>query len=152
MKVGIKLLPNYDKEWDLPVYEHIGDAGMDVKAAISGPKVLQVGCRLLIPTGITVDIPLGYEIQVRPRSGLAYKKGITILNTPGTIDHKYRKEIGIILANFNFEPAKMNENNFTINPGDRIAQIVLKKVEEIEWVLLDRLEDTGRGGFGSTGV
>lgn len=157
MKVGIKLLKNYNrKAFGLPGYQHIGDAGMDVFAAISEEINIFPGMRQLVPTGISVEIPNGYEIQVRPRSGNALKYGITVLNTPGTIDSEYRGEIGVILVNLDLgSPGFMpNNNKFTVKPGDKIAQIVLKKVEKIEWVVLDDLNETVRGsdGFGSTGI
>ena len=130
----------------LPEYATIGASGMDVRANIDNPMVLQPSERVLVPTGLSVEIPLGYEIQVRPRSGLAIKQGITCLNTPGTIDADYRGEIKVILINLSKEPQ-------TIQPGDRIAQLVLQKVEQIKWVPVSELADSerGAGGFGSTG-
>lgn len=135
---------------ELPQYETIGAAGLDVKAFISEPITIASGHRALIPTGLYVEIPQGYEIQVRPRSGLALKKGITVLNTPGTIDSDYRNGIGVILANFGNE-------GFVVNPGDRIAQLVLNEVPQINWVPVESKDDLsstdrGLGGFGSTGV
>lgn len=134
----------------LPQYETLGAAGLDVRAFISEPIVIQPRDRVLIPTGLYVEIPIGYEIQVRPRSGLALKKGITVLNTPGTIDSDYRNGIGIILIN-------LGEDFFTVNPGDRIAQLVLNEVPQINWVPVESRDnlsstDRGFGGFGSTGV
>ncbi|MDR0676106.1 MAG: dUTP diphosphatase [Elusimicrobiota bacterium] len=130
----------------LPKYEHIGDAGMDL---INAGEDISLGAfeRALLPTGIKVAIPEGYELQIRPRSGMALKKGITLLNTPGTIDSSYRGEIGIIVFNSNNKPV-------TITSGERIAQAVLSKFEIIEWDKVDELDGTTRkdGGFGSTGT
>lgn len=152
MDVGIKLLQNYGKDWGLPIYKYNGDAGMDVKAAIDRPIILKPGERKLIPTGIALEIPNGFEIQVRPRSGLALNNGITVLNTPGTIDCGFSSEIGIILINIDISTASVFDEvmdtddyflipnkTLTVNPGDRVAQIVLKKVEKIEWMILDDL-------------
>jgi dUTP pyrophosphatase len=131
----------------LPRYAKEGDAGCDGKANLTEPVVLQPGERKLIPLGIAVAIPVGYEIQVRPRSGLALKHGITLANAVGTIDHGYRNEVGAILLNLGQEP-------FTVNPGDRICQLVLSKVENINWFEVAELpsSERGRGGFGSSGV
>ncbi|MDD5493015.1 MAG: dUTP diphosphatase [bacterium] len=130
----------------LPQYSHPGDAGMDLYN-MGEEVVLKPLARGLIPTGLKVAVPAGYELQVRPRSGMALKKGLTVLNTPGTIDAGYRGEIGIIVFNASGDEA------VTIKKGDRIAQAVLKKVEEIEWQVVDELDETSRneGGFGSTG-
>lgn len=128
----------------LPQYARTGDAGMDVFANVEEAVVIKAGERSLIPTGLKVGIPVGYEIQVRPRSGLALKKGITVLNTPGTIDAGYRNEVGVILMNHSNE-------DFIVNPGDKIAQIVLKKFETIEWKKVEELGGYDRGGgFGHT--
>ena len=129
-----------------PKYETKNSAGMDIKASLTSPIVLKPLERILIKTGLFVELPNGYEAQVRPRSGLSLKKGITILNSPGTIDADYRGEIGIILIN-------LSNNNFEINDGDRIAQLVISKYERISWVEVDSLSETSRGsdGFGSTG-
>ncbi len=134
----------------LPAYETIGSAGMDVRAAIDSPITIVPGSRALIPTGLFVEIPVGYEIQVRPRSGLAIKKGITVLNTPGTVDSDYRNQIGVILINFGEQP-------FIIEPGDRIAQLVLNQIPQVNWVVVDSQDalsstDRGLGGFGSTNI
>ena len=148
----------------LPSYAKDGDAGMDVRADLSREVsdkffdgaaydeereviIIFSGGRCLVPTGISTSIPKGYEIQVRPRSGLALKNGVTVLNTPGTIDSGYRNEYGIILINLSDEP-------FEISHGDRIAQIVLNKVEEIEWNLVENLDESERGqtGFGDSGI
>ena len=131
----------------LPKYAKEGDSGMDVYANISEPITLYIKQKQTIPAGIKVAIPKGYEIQVRPRSGMAHNSTITVLNSPGTIDSGYRNEIGVILINH-------SERNFIINPGDRIAQIVLNKVPNIQWKQVAELDDEterGMNGFGSTG-
>ena len=130
----------------LPEYQTAGAAGMDLKADISEPVVLKPGEVQVIPTGLYMAIPEGYEIQVRSRSGLAAKYGIFCLNSPGTLDADWRGNTGVILANF-------GKNNFVVNPGDRIAQAVLNKIEKIEWDELSELHTTerGEGGFGHTG-
>lgn len=130
----------------LPAYATVGSSGLDVRANIEQPITLQSLERTLVPTGLYVEIPLGYEIQVRPRSGLAVKQGLTCLNTPGTIDADYRGEIKVILINLSQEPQ-------IIQPGDRIAQLVLQAIELIEWKAVDQLNETdrGSGGFGHTG-
>lgn len=132
---------------ELPAYATLGSSGMDIRAFISEPLVLQPSERVLVPTGLFVEIPLGYEIQIRPRSGLAIKQGITCLNTPGTIDADYRGEIKVILINLSKEPQ-------TILPADRIAQMVVQKVEQVQWVAVNELNESerGSGGFGSTGT
>ena len=132
---------------EAPRYTHTGDAGMDLRANIPAPQTLRPFDRALIPTGIFLQLPNGYEAQVRPRSGLALKNGITVLNTPGTIDSKYRGEVGVILINLSQEP-------FTVYPGDRIAQMVFSKYESvvlIETDELDKTDDRG-GGFGHSGI
>jgi len=130
----------------LPQYETIASAGMDVRSNIDKPITLDPLDRTLVKTGLFVEIPIGYEIQVRPRSGLAFKKGITVLNSPGTIDADYRGEIGVLLVNLSSEP-------FVIEDGERIAQLVLASHEQAQWLETETLEDSGRGqgGFGSTG-
>ena len=130
----------------LPQYATKGSSGMDVKASLNIPVTLQPLQRVLIPTGLFVEIPTGYEIQIRPRSGLAIKQGITCLNTPGTIDSDYRGEIKIILINLSSEEQ-------VINPGDRIAQMIIQKVERAEFEQVEILNETERaaGGFGHTG-
>ena len=130
----------------VPEYATQGSYGMDVRAFLSAPKTLLPFERVLIPTGIFIELPTGYEAQIRPRSGLAIKQGITCLNTPGTIDADYRGEIKIILINLS------NEKQM-INPGDRIAQMVIQKVEQVIWCEVNRLEESKRseGGFGHTG-
>ena len=128
----------------LPIYETIGSAGCDVRSTHS--VTINPGDKLLIKTGLYVEIPIGYEIQVRPRSGLAFSKGLTVINSPGTIDADYRGEIGVILINHGHEQVFLEEN-------ERIGQLVLNKVEQIEWEPVLALADTtrGTGGFGSTG-
>ncbi len=130
----------------LPAYATVGSSGLDVRANIEQPITLQSLERTLVPTGLFVEIPLGYEIQVRPRSGLAVKQGLTCLNTPGTIDADYRGEIKVILIN-------LSQESQIIQPGDRIAQLVLQAIELIEWKSVDQLNETdrGSGGFGHTG-
>ena len=131
----------------LPNYETIASAGMDLRANLSEPIVLEPLQRALIPTGLFMELPIGYEAQVRPRSGLALKKGITCLNSPGTIDADYRGEIGVILAN-------LSNETFVVENGERIAQMVIAKHERAEWIEVEVLSETerGTGGFGSTGV
>ncbi|MBQ2421978.1 MAG: dUTP diphosphatase [Flavobacteriales bacterium] len=130
----------------LPSYETAQAAGMDIRANVDEPVVLPPLGRALIKTGLFISLPVGYEAQIRPRSGLAIKKGITCLNSPGTIDADYRGEIGVILAN-------MSSEDFTVCDGDRIAQMVIARHERAEWVLCEELDETerGAGGFGSTG-
>ena len=136
-----------DKGASCPVYSTEGAAGADIKAAPGFSAVIDPGCFLAVPTGIYPEIPEGYEIQVRPRSGLAFRHGVTVLNSPGTIDSDYRGEIKVILINHGKEP-------FTVNGGDRIAQLVAARTEMVSFVAADSLSDTerGDGGFGSTGV
>lgn len=141
------LLPIDKQNLPLPGYETSGSAGMDVCAAIDNQVVIAPGEIVLIPTGLAMAIPQGFEIQVRPRSGLAIKHGVTIVNSPGTIDSDYRGEVKIGLIN-------LGRDSFTIQRGDRIAQLVLAPVARACWQLTDQLDDTGRGagGFGHTGV
>ena len=130
----------------LPAYSTLLSAGMDLRAHLNTPVCLAPGARILVPTGLFISLPQGYEAQIRPRSGLALKKGITILNAPGTIDADYRGEIGIIIAN-------LSQEDFVINDGERIAQMVVAKHETVEWELCHSLDETerGAGGFGHTG-
>ena len=130
----------------LPRYMTAGAAGMDLYAAVEQTEVLQPGDIKLIPTGLSIALPLGFEAQIRPRSGLALKHGISMVNTPGTIDADYRGEIGLILINLGREP-------FQINRGDRVAQMVVNRVARAEFTEVEDLDDTARdsGGFGSTG-
>ncbi|MDO5971988.1 dUTP diphosphatase [Flavivirga aquimarina] len=131
----------------LPHYETIASAGMDLRADISEPITLKPLERIIVKTGLFIELPIGFEAQVRPRSGLAAKKGITVLNAPGTIDADYRGEIGVILVN-------LSNEEFTIENGERVAQLVIAKHERAEWITVEELSETsrGEGGFGSTGV
>ena len=131
----------------LPAYATPGASGMDVRADIERPMVVDPGQRVLVPTGLRVEIPRGYELQLRPRSGLALRNGITLLNTPGTIDADYRGEIGVILMN-------LGADEFVIAPGERICQAVLAPVCHIDWEPVSRVDQTerGDGAFGHTGV
>ena len=131
----------------LPSYETIASAGMDLRANIQTPIILKPLERVIVKTGLFIELPIGTEAQVRPRSGLAAKKGITVLNAPGTIDADYRGEIGVILAN-------LSNEDFTIENGERIAQLVIAKHERAKWIAVEELSETsrGEGGFGSTGT
>ena len=132
---------------ELPKYETLFSAGMDLRANLEESIVLKPSQRLVVKTGLFISLQQGYEAQIRPRSGLALKKGVTVLNSPGTIDADYRGEIGVILIN-------LSDSDFEINTGDRIAQMIMAKHEKIEWEAVDKLDDSVRGdkGFGSTGV
>ena len=135
-----------NSHYDLPSYSTIQSSGLDLRANILEKIILAPFERKLIPTGLSISIPEGYEAQVRPRSGLSIKYGITVLNSPGTIDSDYRGDIGVILIN-------LSKESYTINPGDRFAQLVFSKYEKIEWEIVSELPDSNRGksGFGSTG-
>ncbi|WP_297508291.1 dUTP diphosphatase [Flavobacterium sp.] len=141
----IKIINTSDHE--LPAYETLASAGMDLRAQLNEPITLQPLERAILKTGLFIELPIGYEAQVRPRSGLAAKKGITVLNSPGTVDADYRGEIGVILVNLSQDP-------FVIENGERIAQLVIAKHERATWIEVSQLSDTSRGagGFGSTGV
>ena len=130
----------------LPSYATYASAGMDLKANLNSPIVLKTLERTLVPTGLFVELPVGYEAQIRPRSGLAFKNGVTVLNSPGTIDADYRGEAKVILVN-------LSKDEFTIQDGERIAQMVIAKHEQAEWIEVEELLETerGTGGFGSTG-
>jgi dUTP pyrophosphatase len=150
--VGILALPGRDPELPLPDYATSGAAGMDLCASLAlrdraGGLTLARGARALVPTGIAVEIPAGYEIQVRPRSGLALREGVTLVNSPGTIDSDYRGEVGVIVINHGEAPV-------TIAHGMRIAQLVLAPVARVAWRVVDGLapSERGAGGFGSTGL
>jgi len=132
---------------ELPKYETLLSAGMDLRASLESPIIIKPFQRLVVKTGLYLSLQRGYEAQIRPRSGLALKKGITVINSPGTIDADYRGEIGVILIN-------LSDSDFEINSGDRIAQMVIAKHETISWKVVDKLDDSVRGdkGFGSTGV
>ena len=142
MQVDIKKL---DKDLPTPVYKHSGDAGMDVYSTLD--YTLQAGERKLVPTGLSFAVPYGFELQIRPRSGLAFKHGISIVNTPGTLDHQYRGELGVVLINHGKEA-------FELKRGERIAQIVFNKIEIVSLREVENLSGTqrGAGGFGSTGM
>ena len=143
--VTVKVINNSNNP--LPQYATIDSAGLDLRANISEPIVIKPLERKLIPTGLYISLPKGYEMQVRPRSGMAIKHGITCINTQGTIDSDYRGEIGVGLIN-------LSNESFTVNPGDRISQGVLNKVEQINWVEVSTLDETERasGGYGHTGI
>lgn len=134
----------------LPAYATPQSAGLDLRARLEGPVVLQPGERRLVPTGLHIELPDGYEAQVRPRSGLAFKHGLTVLNSPGTIDADYRGEIGVLLVHHGQEP-------FTLEPGERIAQLVVAAYARVQWSSVEQPEDLattdrGAGGFGHTGT
>jgi len=143
-KIIVKVVK--EENISLPKYETSGSAGMDVRANIEEPIVLGSLERVLVPTGLKIAIPEGYEVQVRPRSGLAIKHGITLLNTPGTIDSDYRGELKIIMVN-------LSKDEYIINPQERIGQLILNKVAQMELIEVDSLDETerGAGGFGHTG-
>jgi dUTP pyrophosphatase len=132
---------------EVPAYATTASAGMDLRANLSEPVVLKPLERSLVATGLFIELPVGYEAQIRPRSGLAFKKGITVLNSPGTIDADYRGEIKVLLVN-------LSNENFTVENGERIAQMIIAAHEKVEWQQVESLEETvrGAGGFGHTGV
>jgi dUTP pyrophosphatase len=136
----------YTGKHELPQFETSHSAGMDLRANIEAPIVLEKGARALVPTGIKLALPDGYEAQIRPRSGLAYKHGITVLNSPGTIDADYRGDVGVLLINH-------GNDSFNIEDGMRVAQMVVAQYTQFTWDTVDDLDDTsrGEGGFGSTG-
>lgn len=142
----MKIQVHYSGKHALPQFETTQSAGMDLRANIDAPVVLQPGDRALIPTGIKMALPDGYEAQIRPRSGLAYKHGITVLNSPGTIDADYRGDVGVLLINHGREA-------FTVEDGMRVAQMVVAQYSQFEWESVEDLDETARGdgGFGSTG-
>ena len=146
MKVNIKIL-DHGKGLDLPHYATEGSAGVDLKAAVGEAMTISPLERKLIPTGLSMAIPEDYEAQIRPRSGLAFKHGITVLNTPGTIDSDYRGEVKVLLIN-------LGKENCIVERGMRIAQLVVEKYEKVQWNVVESLDDTSRagGGYGSTGV
>ena len=145
MKTRVKIINKSNHP--LPSYQTSGSAGMDLRAQLDEPVTLQPLGRAIIKTGLFIELPVGYEAQVRPRSGLAAKKGITVLNSPGTVDADYRGEIGVILVN-------LSNEDFVIENGERIAQLIIAKHERAEWIEVTELSETsrGEGGFGSTGV
>jgi len=142
----LKRLP-HSKGLDLPTYQSAGAAGMDLRAALAQPLILAPGARQLVPTGFCIELPVGHEAQVRPRSGLSIKNGITVINAPGTIDEDYRGEIKVPLVN-------LSDETFTITHGMRIAQMVIARVERVTILEVEELSESDRGqaGFGSTGV
>lgn len=144
--VAIQQLPNFTG-LNMPKYATALSAGVDLEAAVDAPITLKPGERQLIPTGLAIALPEGYEAQIRPRSGLAFKNGVTVLNSPGTIDADYRGEIKVILANLGTEP-------FTVERGMRVAQMVIAAYSQVAWNVVEQLDETARGagGFGSTGV
>jgi dUTP pyrophosphatase len=146
IRVRVRRLPAA-RDLPLPAAASAGSSGCDLRAALAGEVVLRPGERLLVPTGLALEIPPGWEGQVRPRSGLALRHGIGMVNAPGTIDSDYRGEVGVLLINLGAEP-------FTLRRGDRIAQLVIARVESVEWEEAEALDgsDRGEGGFGSTGV
>lgn len=131
----------------LPAYQTEGSAGMDLRAELESPVTLKPLERALIPTGLFIELPAGFEAQIRPRSGLAYKHGLSVLNSPGTIDSDYRGEIKVLLVNLSNEA-------FTVQDGERVAQIIIARHETVEWMAVSNLEESTRsaGGFGSTGT
>jgi dUTP pyrophosphatase len=131
---------------ELPAYASVAAAGMDLRANLSESIVLKSLERTLVATGLFIELPIGFEAQIRPRSGLAFKNGLTVLNSPGTIDADYRGEIKVILVN-------LSKEDFVINDGERVAQMVIAKHEQADWMEVDQLDETarGEGGFGSTG-
>ena len=145
LNMQIKIINKSSHE--LPNYETIASAGMDLRANITESITLKSLERALVKTGLFIELPIGYEAQVRPRSGLAFKKGITVLNSPGTVDADYRGEIGVILVN-------LSNEDFVIENGERIAQLIIAKHERAEWLEVAELTETarGEGGFGSTGI
>ena len=146
--IELKILDSrIGSEFPLPAYATPGSAGMDLRASLSEARILKPLERSIVGTGLFIELPIGYEAQVRPRSGLAAKKGITVLNAPGTIDADYRGEIGVILVN-------LSNEDFTIHNGERIAQMVIARHERTEWIEVEQLSETdrGEGGFGSTGT
>lgn len=144
-RIKVKIINNSGHE--LPTYETPSAAGMDVRACLKEPVVLKTLERALIPTGLRIQLPQGHECQIRPRSGLALRHGISLVNTPGTVDADYRGEIGVILINLSNEP-------FTINDGERICQMVITNYTHVEWEPVERIDETvrGDGAFGHTGV
>lgn len=145
VSVRVRRLP-HGQAVELPAYASAGAAGADVRAALDAPLVIAAGERVAIPTGLAVEVPAGYEVQVRPRSGTAWRRGLTVVNAPGTIDSDYRGELMVLMINLGSEPA-------TVEDGDRIAQLVVAPVTRARFVEVDDLTTTerGSGGFGSTG-
>ena len=147
LKIRINRISESTNVVSLPTYATHGSAGMDIYAAIETEMVVKGGETILVPTGFSMEIPIGYEAQIRPRSGLAIKSSIGLMNSPGTIDSDYRGEVKIVFTNY-------GKNDFVIKRGDRIAQMVVARYERVEWEEVRHLSDTARGdgGFGSTGI
>lgn len=147
LKIRINRISGATADVPLPVYATEGSAGMDIHAAVTEPMTVPAGKTVLVPTGFSMEIPVGFEAQIRPRSGLAVKNSIGIMNAPGTVDSDYRGEVKVILTNFGSEP-------FTVRRGDRIAQMVVARYERVLWVESEELSATqrGAGGFGHTGT
>ncbi len=147
LKIGINRISAVTKDVPLPTYATNGAAGMDIYAAVEQDLTVKEGVTLLVPTGFSMEIPIGYEAQIRPRSGLAIKYNIGLMNSPGTIDSDFRGEVKIVVTNF-------GKNDFVVKRGDRIAQMVIAKYERVEWIETDQLSETerGAGGFGHTGI
>lgn len=146
MQIDLKILEN-GQGLELPQYATSASAGLDLRAAVEKSVLIGAGKRALIPTGLAISLPIGYEAQIRSRSGLALKHGVTVLNSPGTIDSDYRGELGVILLN-------TGDEDFVVERGMRIAQLVISRVETISWNVVEDLEETSRatGGYGSTGM
>ncbi len=147
LKIRINRISETTNDVPLPTYATNGSAGMDIYAAVEQDLIVPEGVTLLVPTGFSMEIPVGYEAQIRPRSGLALKHNIGLMNAPGTIDSDYRGEVKIVFTNY-------GKNNFVVQRGDRIAQMVIAKYERVEWIETEQLSETerGAGGFGHTGI
>ena len=147
LKIRINRIYDNTNDVPLPSYATIGSAGMDIYAAVEQDLIVGEGVTLLVPTGFSMEIPVGYEAQIRPRSGLAIKHNIGLMNSPGTIDSDYRGEVKIVFTNY-------GKSDFVVKRGDRIAQMVIAKYERVEWTETDELSKTerGAGGFGHTGI
>ena len=147
IKIHISRISESTNDVPIPTYATIGSAGMDIYAAVENEMTVKGGETVLIPTGFSVEIPVGFEAQIRPRSGLALKHNIGLMNSPGTIDSDYRGEVKIVFTNY-------GKNDFIVRRGDRIAQMVVAKYERVEWEVVSRLSETARGsgGFGHTGI
>ncbi len=147
LKIRINRISEVTNDVPLPTYATNGSAGMDIYAAVEQDLIVGEGITLLVPTGFSMEIPVGYEAQIRPRSGLALKHSIGLMNSPGTIDSDYRGEVKIVFTNY-------GKNDFIVKRGDRIAQMVIAKYERVDWIEADQLSETkrGAGGFGHTGI
>jgi dUTP pyrophosphatase len=147
LKIRINRISNTTQDVPLPSYATHGSAGMDIYAAVDNEMIVKAGETTLVPTGFSMEIPVGFEAQIRPRSGLAIKHNIGLMNSPGTIDSDYRGEVKIVFSNF-------GKSDFVVKRGDRIAQMVVAQYERVEWEEVNQLSDTARGagGFGHTGI